>query len=84
MRTACARDLTNNTCPNTFSNSSESQMSGNTIHRQPTLTLANFLENLEELKEQRDYKTRMFMYVLQAYLLHQQCEDNAKESSSDM
>ena len=26
----------------------------------------------------------MFMYVLQAYLLHQQCEDNAKESLSDM
>ena len=52
-------------------------MSGNTIHRQPTLTLANFLENLEELKEQRDYKTRMFMYVLQAHLLHQQFEDNA-------
>ena len=84
MRTVYARDLTNNMCPNTSTNSSESQMSGSTIHSQSTLTLADFLESSEELKEQQDCKTKMFMYVLQAYLLHQQCEDNAKESLSDM
>ena len=49
MQTVFARDLTNNMCPNTSSNSSESQMSGSTIHSQPKLTLADFLESSEEL-----------------------------------
>ena len=81
MRTACVRDLVKNTCSITSESENIQPVS---TYTQTSLTLANFLESPEEIREQKVCKTSTLAYVFQTYLLHQQCEGNVEKSLSDM